>query len=133
MNLQDCEAILAAAIKKNLFKGDLNAARRYLNAGDVEGFERVCRGNYEWLKYKDIAYVLTDGSAENWHDNGLICGHFNYVNGKLHGECMWWHNNGQLGNQLSYVDGDPHGQHMRWHADGKLFEQSTYINGVKQL
>jgi MORN repeat variant len=156
MNLQECEVLLAAAIKRKACKGNADAARRYLDAGDVEGFERVCRGNYDWLKDYGIDYVLTDGPAEGWHDDGQMREQFNYfngelrgeytrwypdgqmqeqsnyVNGKLHGECMWWHIDGRMSERLSYVNGKLHGACTRWNSDGQMSGQSNYVNGVKQ-
>jgi MORN repeat variant len=132
MNLKECEALLAAAIAKSACKGNADAARRYLDAGDVDGFERVCRGNYDWLRYKKIAYVLTNGAAENWHDNGRIGGQSNYVDGQMHGQCVWWHDNGRIGGQSNYVNGERHGECTWWNSDGRLLEQSNYVNGVKQ-
>jgi hypothetical protein len=73
MNLEECEAILAAVIKNNLFKkGDLNKAHQYLDAGDVEGFERICRGQFWWIKDKGVPCILTDGPAEGWYDDGRL-------------------------------------------------------------
>jgi MORN repeat variant len=105
MNLQECEILLAAAIEVWLSKGDADAARRYLDAGDVEGFERVCRGNYRWLEANGIDYVLTDGAAERWYDNGQMQEQSNYVDGKLHGEYTWWYRNGEIHAQANYVNG----------------------------
>jgi MORN repeat variant len=156
LNLQDCEALFAAAIKRKACKGNADAARRYLDAGDVEGFERVCRGNYDWLRYNGIAYVLTDGAAENWddngqmrvqsqyvngdrhgkcmrwHANGQVCRQANYINGRLHGECTWWYVNGQMREQSIYFDGQLHGECTCWYHDGQMCEQANYANGVKQ-
>jgi MORN repeat variant len=132
MNLQDCEAILAAAIERDACKGNADAARRYLDAGDVEGFERVCRGNYEWLEDKGVAYVFTDGAAERWYDNGQMCEQLNYVNGKMHGKCTWWYITGQMSEQSNYVNGKMHGECAWWYISGQPREQSNYVNGVKQ-
>jgi antitoxin component YwqK of YwqJK toxin-antitoxin module len=131
MNLQECEVLLSTAIKLGACKGNADAARRYLNAGDVDGFERVCRGNYDWLRYKDIAYVLTNGPAERWYVNGQKLAQFNYLNGKLHGECTWWHDNGQVCEQFNYVNGEMHGLHKWWYSDGQIREQSNYVNGKR--
>jgi antitoxin component YwqK of YwqJK toxin-antitoxin module len=156
MNLKECEAIFSAAIKKNLFKGNADAARRYLDAGNVEGFERVCRGNFWWFEDKDIAYALTDGPAENWYDNGQmreqssyvngkrhgeytwwypdgrVCKQLNYANGEMHGKYTWWYIGGQMRVQANYDDGHLHGKYTWWDEDGKVLEQLNYVNGVKQ-
>jgi antitoxin component YwqK of YwqJK toxin-antitoxin module len=132
MNLEECETILAAAIKRKACKGNADMAKKYLDAGDVEGFERVCRGNRKWLEDKGIAYVLTDGAAERWHYNGQVFEQFNYLNGRRHGECTWWYPNGQMLEQSNYVGGNRHGKCTCWNSDGRLLEQANYVNGVKQ-
>jgi MORN repeat variant len=132
MNLKECETILATAIKLGACKGNADAARRYLDAGDAEGFERVCRGNYRWLEAAGIAYVLTDGVAERWHDNGRMYAQSTYVSGKPHGEYFWWHVNGQMGEKSNYVNGKTHGECTWWYSDGQMREQASYVDGVKQ-
>jgi antitoxin component YwqK of YwqJK toxin-antitoxin module len=132
MNLKDCEVLLAAAIEHKACKGNADAARRYLDAGDVEGFERVCRGNYWWLKYRKIAYILTDGVAETRYANGQMSEQFNYFNGTLHGERTQWYPDGQVCEQANYANGRLHGKYAHWDSDGQVLEQSNYINGVKQ-
>jgi antitoxin component YwqK of YwqJK toxin-antitoxin module len=129
MNLQECEVLFATAIEVWLCKGDADAARRYLDAGDVEGFERICRGNYDWLKDYGIDYVLTDGPAEGWHDDGQMREQSNYVDGEMHGKCTWWDDNGQMRGQENYVNGELHGERTLWYDNGQLSEQSNYVNG----
>jgi antitoxin component YwqK of YwqJK toxin-antitoxin module len=156
MKMQDCEVLLAAAIEVWLCKGDADAARRYLDAGDVEGFERVCRGNYWWIKDNGIAYVFTDGAAESlyangkmheqsnylngerhgkctrWYTTGQLSEQLIYANGELHGECTWWDIDGQMREQANYVNGKRHGEYAWWYPDGQMREQANYVNGVKQ-
>jgi MORN repeat variant len=129
MKMQECEILLAAAIKKGVCKGDADAARRYLDAGDVEGFERVCRGNCEWLQDMEIAYTLTDGPAERWYSNGQMRKQSNYFNGQLHGQRTWWYPGGQMGEQSNYANGKRHGEYLWWYDNGQLLEQSNYVNG----
>jgi MORN repeat variant len=132
MNLQECEAILAAAIERDACKSNADAARRYLDAGDVKGFERVCRGNHGWLEDNGIHYVLTDGAAERWYVNGQMLAQFNYLNGKLHGEYTWWDSDGQMCEQSNYANGKRHGEYTWWENDGRVREKSNYVNGAKQ-
>jgi MORN repeat variant len=129
MNLQECEVLLTAAIERGVCKGSADAARRYLDAGDVEGFERVCRGNYEWLQDMKIAYTLTDGPAERWYSNGQMRGQSNYFGGQMHGECTWWYFGGQALEQSNYVNGQLHGECTWWYDDGQMCEQLNYVNG----
>jgi antitoxin component YwqK of YwqJK toxin-antitoxin module len=129
LNLQDCETLLAAAIEKGICKGDADAARRYLDAGDVEGFERICRGNDALFEVMGVPYVLTDGTAERWHDNGQLKATYFYVNGKLRGKYLWRYDNGQMREQSNYVEGEMHGKSTRWHDNGQVREKANYVNG----
>jgi antitoxin component YwqK of YwqJK toxin-antitoxin module len=132
MDISRCKRILDAVSWGLAFRGDISAMKRYFNAGDVDGFERVCRGSHEWLRNRGIAYDLTDGAAECWYDNGQMCEQLNFINGRLHGQRTWWYDNGQLLEQSNYVNGRLHGQSTCWHEDGKVIKQSNYDNGVKQ-
>lgn len=64
MNINECRTIYEAACKANACEGNIQAAKRYLDAGDVEGFERVCRGNWQFLQDNGIEYSLTNGMRE---------------------------------------------------------------------
>jgi antitoxin component YwqK of YwqJK toxin-antitoxin module len=129
MKMQECEILLAAAIKRAACKGDVNAARRYLDAGDVEGFERVCRGNSALFQVAGVPSVLTDGAVERWYVNGQKREQSNYLNGQLHDECTWWYSDGQIREQSNYVNGSRHGECTWWYANGQVCRQSNYVNG----
>lgn len=96
LSIDECKTIYDAAVAKKACKGNIEAAKRYLDAGDVEGFERVCRGNAGWLKCNDIHYLLSDGIAENWYENGAMSKRFNRVNGLAHGLYEGWSKDGSL-------------------------------------
>jgi MORN repeat variant len=132
MTRQECNKILITAISKNAWTGNANVARKYLNAGDLEGFERICRGTYKWLNYKGIPYVLTDGAAENYHDNEQLYEQATYFNGQLHGDYTSWYSNGRMSEQSTYVAGKRHGECTWWHFNGPLKAQLTYINGEEK-
>lgn len=156
MDLKECKTIYDAAVAAEACKGNVEAAKRYLDAGDTEGFERVCRGNVDWLKYNGVHYVLSDGIAENWYDNGVLHSHHTYVNGKVEGLIEVWYDNGILSRQINYKDDKPDGLctvwydngdtqmrysyfkgklcglYERWNKDGSLAVTRTYINGIIQ-
>lgn len=129
MNINECEVIYLAAVAAKACKGNIEAARRYLDAGDVEGFERVCRGNRGWLDDLDIPYNLTDGPAEAWHDNGVLSHSHTYVNGKLEGIYKEWHLNGILRQRCVCKGGKREGLYESWNGDGTLKLKITYVNG----
>ena len=120
LTLTECEDILTQATKAKACKGNLDAAKRYFEAKDTEGFERVCRGNKTWLTANRIRYTLTDGLSESWHSDGQLEASGTYQDGKLNGLHEHWYSNGQLAARYTYKDGKLNGLHERWYSDGQL-------------
>ena len=132
LSINECKAIYLLSVEEQACKGNIEAAKRYLDAGDVEGFERVCRGNVDWLKRKSISYILTPGMAENWYDNGFLRRRGFYVNGKVEGVIETWHENGVLRCKYSGIDDKAEGLYEEWNSDGYLVKTRTYLNGAIQ-
>jgi MORN repeat variant len=139
-SLEQCRIIYDHASRYHASKGYLDAAKRYLDAGDADGFERVCRGDYAWLReigapewLRDIRarYVLTDGPAEAWHDNGQQRSKAHYINGQLHGLFEDWHDNGQQWSKATYVNGQQQGQYEMWYPNGQQRMKCTYVDGQR--
>jgi antitoxin component YwqK of YwqJK toxin-antitoxin module len=129
LTLDQCKAIYDHAVQHNACKGNIAAAKRYLDTEDIEGFERVCRGNNKWLRGKGAPYVLTDGPAEAWHDNGICSVMYGYVDGEVHGLYRTWWPDGQLAVLAYYSNGKLHGALVTWRDDGALFEEASFWNG----
>ena len=126
MDMTEAERILACAKQCNACKGNYDAAARYLRNNDIEGFKRVCRGNVAWLNGIRAKYVLTDGVAEKWHENGQLASRCTYQNDQLHGLHEKWHDNGQLTSRREYMNGRLHGLYETWRDNGQLMYRRAY-------
>ena len=105
MDMTNARRILAYAKRYDACEGNYNAAARYLENDDLEGFERVCRGNVTWLSDIRADYTFTDGVAEKWNENGQLESRCAYTRGRLYGLYETWHENGQLASRRTYEDG----------------------------
>ncbi|WP_282072950.1 hypothetical protein [Polaribacter atrinae] len=50
-----------------------------------------------------------DGSVKDWHYNGQLAKHFNFVDGKETGSQKMWNANGKIRANFYTVNGDRHG------------------------
>lgn len=130
LSINECKEIYDAAVAAKDFKGSIEAAKRYLDANDTEGFERVCRGISWWLAGSGIRYMLSDGVSENWYDNGVLSTRQTYVNGKKEGLCEIWHDNGVLELRTTYVNNQVEGVYEQWYDNGVLRYRGNYKAGV---
>ena len=133
MNISKCKTIYDAALAAKACKGNIEAAKRYLDAGDVEGFERVCRGNLSWLRSNCIHYVLSDGIAEEWHDNGVLYTRYTYVSGEIKGVYETWDENGILRNRCNFKDNRLDGLYTQWYENGVMSKIDKEIHEINVL
>ena len=129
MDLKECKEIYDAAVAANACKGNIEAAKRYLDANDVEGFERVCRGNSDWLASNNIRYVPSDGIAESWYNNGVLCTRYTYIAGIIEGLHETWYKSSILSRRVSFKDDRLDGLYTVWHENGVMFTRCNYVNG----
>ena len=129
LTLTQCEDILTNASEAKACKGNLDAAKRYFEAKDTEGFERVCRGNKDWLLTQAIRYTLTDGRYESWYSDGQLEARCTYKDGNPSGLYESWYSDGQLDARCTYKDGNLNGLYDRWHSNGRLWLRCTYKDG----
>ena len=133
MDREEAQRIYDAAANAGACSGNLGAAKRYLDADDIEGFERVCRGSVAWLAWQRLRYAMTSGVAETWHDNGgSLMEEYTYVDGAQHGVYRSWHDNGQLWVEGTFVKGVRHGAYKEWRANGQLYAAGAFEGDVIQ-
>ena len=130
LTLTHCENILTKATKAEACKSNLDAAKRYFEAKDTEGFERVCRGNKTWLTASRIRYTLTDGLYERWYSDGPLVERCTYQDGKLDGLYERWYRNGQLAERYTYKDDNLNGLYENWYSNGQLCVRCTYQDDI---
>lgn len=131
LTIQECKLILDAARRESTCIGNINAARKYYDAGDIEGFERVCRGSRYWLGGGPTRYTLTDGLCEIWYDNDQPRKRYAYAAGELDGLYEHWHANGQPFERYTYVAGKRNGLYETWYGNGQPCERYTYVAGKR--
>lgn len=74
---------------------------------------------------------LLDGPAKNWHRDGKHSVHFEYKDGKVHGQwCRLGENDEKLEEKF-YKNGELNGLHTTWYVDGQKSTEVYYDNGKK--
>ncbi len=66
-----------------------------------------------------------------YHDNGQLCWHWHYKDGKKHGESKRYYESGQLMWHTHYKDGKKYGESKAYYEDGQLKWHYHYKDGKK--
>ena len=66
LNLQQAKAIYDHAVSKQPCLENVTKAKQFLDSGDLNSFEQICRANHLWLKQKNNPYF-----AEGLYTGGL--------------------------------------------------------------
>lgn len=131
LSIEQCRSIYEQAVKVRGYLGNIRKAKEYLDAGDTECFERVCRGRFGWLPEHRVTYTCTDGAVETWHDNGQPWKRYTYVNGKPDGLYESWYPNGRISLRCTNMNGDREGLFESWYDSGQPSERYTYVEGKR--
>lgn len=141
ITLDQCRAIYDEATKKQtpkFSKGNLDAALRYLNASDTQGFARVCRGDSFFKVPNGAAYSIadSDGDYESWHEYGKLKHYYSVIAGLKHGFARRWRPNGELWEVYRYKQGLRHGLYVLFYENGSPSEMALYkkdtLHGLRE-